>query len=145
MEVEQLEAVLHAVRLELLEAAQNFGYGKTELRPIAAGRLPASRSSRRELDSHADIRPNADLFRVVQDQLELGVLLDHRNDDAAHLLRQHRHLDELSVLEPVADDWRVVFGKRDDREQLGLAAGLEAEAVLTAEIEDFLDHLPLLV
>ena len=36
-------------------------------------------------------------------------------------------------------------GLRHDGEQLGLRAGLEAEAVLAAEVEHFLDDLPLLV
>ena len=58
---------------------------------------------------------------------------------------QHRRLDELGVLEAVADDRRVVRGQRRHRQQLGLRPGLEAEAVGPAEIEDFLDHLPLLV
>ena len=58
---------------------------------------------------------------------------------------QHRHLDELGVLEAVADDRRLVRGHRHDREQLRLGPGLEAEVVRPAEIEHFLDDLPLLV
>ena len=71
--------------------------------------------------------------------------LDDRDDLAAHLLRQHRHLDEFEVLEAVADDRRVVGRHRRHREQLRLAAGLEAEAVLRAEVQHFLDDLALLV
>ena len=63
----------------------------------------------------------------------------------ADLLGQHRHLDELGVLEAVADDRRVVVGHRDDGEQLRLRAGLEAEPVRAAEVEHFLDDLALLV
>ena len=81
----------------------------------------------------------------LQDQPELGVLLDDRDDVAPDLLGQHRHLDELGVLEAVADDRRVVVGLRGDGEQLRLGARLEAEAVLAAEIEHFLDDLALLV
>ena len=80
-----------------------------------------------------------------EDQPELGVFLDDRDDVAPDLLGEHRHLDELGVLEAVADDRRVVVGQRHDGEQLGLGAGLEAEAVLAAEVEHFLDDLPLLV
>ena len=47
VEVEQLEAVLHAARLQLLEAAHDLGDGQAELRPEAAGRLPASAAARR--------------------------------------------------------------------------------------------------
>ena len=63
----------------------------------------------------------------------------------ADFLRQHRHLDELGVLEAVADDRRVVVGQRRDGEQLGLRAGLEAEVILAAEVEHLLDDLALLV
>ncbi len=145
VEVQQLEAVLHAALLQLLEAAQDLGDRQAELRAVAAGRLPAARAARRQLDAHADVRAHADLLRVLEHQLELGVLLDHRDDLAAHLLRQHRHLDEFEILEAVADDRRVVGRHRRHGEQLRLAAGLEAEAVLRAEVQHFLDDLALLV
>ena len=38
-----------------------------------------------------------------------------------------------------------IVGERDDGEQLGLGAGLEAEVVRLAELEDLFDDLPLLV
>ena len=126
--MQQLEAVFHAARLQLFEPAQNFADRQAELRAIAARRLPAAAAARRELDPHADLRPDADLLGVFEDQIELGVFLDHRDDVAADLLRQHRHLDELGVLEAVADDRRVVVGERHDGQQLRLRAGLEAEA-----------------
>ena len=64
---------------------------------------------------------------------------------AAHLLGEHRHLDELGVLEAVADDRRVVRRHRRHGDQLRLGAGLEAEPVRPAVVEDLLDDLPLLV
>ena len=67
------------------------------------------------------------------------------NDVAPDFLGQHRHLDELGVLEAVADDRRVVVRLGHDGQELRLGAGLEAEPVLAAEIEHFLDDLPLLV
>ena len=98
-----------------------------------------------QLDAHADLRPDAELLRGFEDQSELGVLLDDRDDVAADLLGQHRRLDELGVLEAVADDRRVVVGERHHGQQLRLRAGLEAEVVRLAEVEHFLDDLPLLV
>ena len=83
-----------------------------------------------QADAHADVRPHADFLRVLEHQIQLAVPLDHWDDLAAHLLRQHRHLDEFEILEAVADDWRVVVGHRRHGEELRLAAGLEAEAVL---------------
>ena len=116
--------------LQLLEAAEHFGDRQAELRAVAARALPAAAAARGQLDAHADLRPDADLLGVLQDQPQLGVLLDDRDDVAADLLGQHRHLDELGVLEAVADDRRVVVGQRHDGQQLRLGARLEAEAVL---------------
>ena len=68
---------------QLLEAAQDLGDGQAELRAIAAGALPPPAAARRELDAHADLRPDADLLGVFEDQPELGVFLDDRDDVAA--------------------------------------------------------------
>ena len=145
VKVEQLEAVLHAARLQFLEPAQNLADGQAELRAIAARRLPAAAAAGGELDPHADRRPDADLLRVFEDQVQLGVFLDDRDDVPADLLRQHGHLDELGVLEAVADDRRVVVGERHHRQQLRLRARLEAEVVRAAELEHLLDDLALLI
>ena len=102
-------------------------------------------AARRQLDAEADLRPHADLLGILEDQAELGVLLDDRDDVAPDLLGQHRHLDELGVLEAVADDRDVVGGQCRHRHQLRLAARLDAEVVGTPELQDFLDHLALLV
>ena len=98
-----------------------------------------------QLDAHADLRPHADLLRRLENQPQLGVFLDDRDDVAADLLGQHRHFDELGVLEAVADDGRLVVGQRHHGQQLRLGAGLEAELVRPAEVEHFLDDLPLLI
>ncbi len=145
VEVQQLEAVLHAVRLELFEPLAHLGHRQAELRAIAARRLPSPAAARGQLHAHADVRPHAHLAGVLQDQTQLGVLFDHWDDASAHLLGQHRHLDELGVLEAVADDRRVVRRHRDDGQQLRLGAGLEPEVVGPSEVEHFLHHLPLLV
>ncbi len=143
--MEQLEAVLHAALLQRVEAGQDLRNRQPELRAVAAGALPAPAAARRQLHPHADLRPHAHFLAVLENQLELGVLLDDGDDGAAHLGGQHHRLDVLRVLEAVADDGRVVVRHRDDRQQLRLAAGLEAEAVRRAEVEHFLHDLPLLV
>ena len=143
--MQELEAVLHAVLLQFFEAFADFRHGEAELRPVAAGGLPPAAAAGGKLHAHADVRPHADLLAVVEDELEFGVFLDDRDDAAAHLLGQHRHLDELGVFEAVADDRRVVVGHRDHGKEFRLRAGLHTEAVLTAELEHFFDDLPLLV
>jgi hypothetical protein len=107
--------------------------------------LPPPGAPSGKLHTHPDIRADADFLGVVKNQLQLGVLLDDGDDEAPHLLGQHRHLDELGIFEAVADDGRVIFRQRDDREQLGLAPSFEAKSILSAEIEHFLDDLSLLV
>ena len=143
--MEQLEAVLHAPafsssspRMISVTVRPNF-----DRKP--ARRLPAAAAARGQLDAHANLRANADLFGRLQDQAELGVLLDDRDDVAPDLQREHRRLDELGVLEAVADDRRLVVGQRHDRQELRLGARFETEPVGPAEIEHFLDDLPLLV
>ncbi len=143
--MQELEAVLHPARLQFLEAAQHLGHSQAKLRSVATRALPAPAAAGRELDAHADLRPDTDLFRVLQDQAELGEFLDHRDDVAPDFLGQHRHFDEFRVLEAVADDRRVVIRLGHDGQELRLGAGLETEPVLAAEVEHFLDHLPLLV
>jgi hypothetical protein len=145
VEVQELEAVLHAVGLEFLQTLADLGDREAELRAVPARRLPAAAATRGQLHAHADLRPHADLLRVLENQAELRVLLDDRDDLAAHLERQHRHLDELGVLEAVADDRRVVGRHRHHGQQFRLRSGFEAEAVRPAEVEHLLDDLALLV
>ena len=64
---------------------------------------------------------------------------------APGLLRQHRHLDVLVVLEAIANDRRLVIGQRHHRHQFGLRARFQAEFIRLAELEHFLHHLPLLI
>ncbi len=61
------------------------------------------------------------------------------------LLRQHRQLDELGVLESIADDGGVVVGQRRHGHQLGLRSRFQPELERFSEIENFLDDLALLV
>ena len=130
---------------QLLQRTQRFGDGQAELGAIAARGFPASRAAAGQFDAQADHRPHAHALRMLQDQVELGVLFDHRDDLAADLLGQHDHLDVFVVLEAVADDGRLVVGDGQHRQQLRLRTGFQAELVGPAVFEDFFHHLPLLV
>ena len=131
---------------EILEGFQDLGQGQAELGSKAGARLPSARAARRELDPHADRRPDVQLLAVAHDRLELGELLDDRDHLLADLAGEHGHLDEFVVLEAVADDRRIGgFGQGEHGQQLGLRAGLDPEMVRLAEIEDLLDDVPLLV
>ena len=128
-----------------LERAHRFADGEAELGTVAARGLPAPRAAARQLDPHADHRPHAHPLGMLDDQIQLGVLLHHRDDLPADLLGQHRHFDVLVVFEAVADDRRLVVGERHHGQQFRLRSGFQAEPVRPAEFEDFLDHLALLV
>src|SRR6202008_2373549 len=80
------------------------------------------------------------------EQLELTELFDDRDDVLADLCRENDGLDKLIILEPVADDRRlVVIDDSDHREQLRLAAGFKAEFGWLAEGVNLLHDVPLLV
>ena len=147
VEVDQLQAVLQPLGLQVLERVEHLGQRQPELRAVAGAGPPPPGAAGRQLDAHADRLADVELLHVLDDQLQLAELLDDRDDVLAELAGQHGHLDELVVLEAVADDRRAVaaVGQGQHGEQLGLGAGLQAEAVRLAEVEDLLDDLPLLV
>src|SRR5690606_33723413 len=116
VEVQELEAVFHAGGLQLGKPFPDLGHRQPELRAITSRRLPPAAAACGQLDAHADLRTYADLLRVFKHQPEFGVLLDDRDDVPPHLEGQHGHLDELGVLESVADDGRVVGGHRHHRQ-----------------------------
>ncbi len=97
------------------------------------------------MSANADDGLNADRLGVLDDQLQFGVLFDDRNDPPADLLGQHHHLDVLVVFEAVADDGRFVIGDGQHGQEFGLRAGFKAEVIGAAELEDFFDHLTLLI
>ena len=130
---------------QLLERAHHFGSGQAELGAIPAGGFPAARTAAGKLGPDTDRRAHAHALRILLDQRQLGVLLDHRNDLPPDLLGQHRHLDVFVVLESVADDRRVVIAQRHHGQQLRLGAGFHAELERLAELQNFFDHLPLLI
>ena len=146
VEMEQVEAVAHFVLAEEFEGVDDFGDKQAKLGADAAGLLPTPRPARGELDADTDRRLYVVQLGVFGDQFQLAELFDHRDDVAADLGGQDHRLDELIVLEPVADDRGVVvLHQGHDSQEFGLGAGLQAEAVGLAEVEDLLDHVPLLV
>ena len=130
----------------LSTTAHDLARRQAELRAVAARLLPAARAAARELRAHAERGPDAEALRHAQDRLELGELLDHDDRRDAELGREQRRLDVLVVLVAVADHQRACAGlQRDHGEQLGLAADLEAHAVVRAFRQERLDDVSLLV
>ena len=145
VEVQQLEAVGHVTGFQLIQGAQRLGSRQPELGAVAARGAPAPRSAAGQLEAHPDHGTHPDAARVIDDQAQLGEFFDDRDDLPANLVGQHHHLDVLVVLEAVADDGRLVVGDGQHGQQLGFGARLQPELERTAELEDLLDHLPLLV
>src|SRR5262245_38283698 len=146
VEVDQLQAVAQVSLLEVFQRLQCLGQGQAELGPIAGTGAPAPRASRRQLDADADDRADLPHLGIANNQLQLRELLDDGDDLLADLAGQNRHLDELIVLETVADDGRVgAIGQGKDGEQFGLGACLQAEVEWLAVVQDLLDDLALLV
>ena len=146
VEVEQLERVDLVPRLELVDRLDHLGRGQAELREVAARLLPAARAARRQPRADAERRLDLHALADAVDLIELGRLLDDEDHRLAQLRREQRGLDVLLVLVAVADDERlVVLVDRHDREELGLAAGLEAVVERPAELDDLLDDGAVLV
>ena len=146
VKVQHRQGVAHAVLGQVLVGPDDLRDEQAELAPHAPRLLPAAGALAAELDPHADVRHRAVELGVLDDQLDLGQLLDDRHDVAPDLLGEDHGLDELLVLEAVADDRRlVVVDDAEHRQQLRLAAGLEPEAVLAAEAVNVLDDQPRLV
>ena len=116
VEVQQLQTVGHAARLKMVQQSQDFAGRQPELRAVSSGGLPATGTAGREFGSHANRWPHAHSLGYSQDEVHLGVLFYDRNHRASDLLGEHRHLDELAILEAVADDRRAFVGHRDDRQ-----------------------------
>ena len=101
---------------------------------------------RRQLGAHAERRRDAELLRGAKHHVELLDALEHDDDGLVEALREERGLDVLLVLVAVAEDEpSALLRVRERDEELGLAAGLEAEAPGRAELDDLLDDVPLLV
>ena len=145
--VQQLEAILHTARLEVLENLDHLGEREAELGLHARAMAPTARARSGEVDAHADLGTDLVLVGVLHDEPEFREVLDHRNDVAPELGRQRDELDVAVFLEAVANDEPLgrVTGEAHDREQLGLRADLETEAILRSVLADFLNHAALLV
>ena len=91
--------------------------------------------------------PHRVAFRMLQDQVDFFVVLDHRNDGAAEFGGDDHRLDVAVVLEAVADHDAVgrILGDGHDGKQFGLGSDLQSEAEFLAVAVDLLDDQALLV
>ena len=124
VEVQELQAVEH---VRARPADRRPRRSPAVVRPNLA-RSPAESAQRPtprggELGAHAEDRPNAQLFRGAEDDVELLDALEHDDHGLVELLRDERRLDVLLILVAVADDEAARVLHRGERDQeLGLAS-----------------------
>jgi hypothetical protein len=141
------KAVIQAPAFQELEGFQNLGEGEPKLGAIAGTAAPAPRTTARQLHPHAQRLPDPQFLHVLHEEFQFSRFLDDRNDVLADLPGQHDHLDELIILEAVADDRCLTrsVGEGQNGQEFRLAAGFQSKAVRFAEVQHFLDDVPLLV
>src|SRR5262249_51115588 len=80
VEVDQLEAVGHVLLFQVLQGFEDLGQGQAELGAEAGTVAPAAGAPGRQLDAHAQHRPDVQLLGVADQGFQLGELLDDGND-----------------------------------------------------------------
>src|SRR4051812_43123920 len=137
VEVDQLDDVEPARRLELVDRLHELRGVEPELRLLAAALLPPAEAARRELDAHARLGRDAHLVGDLQQHVDLAELLDDDVDLMPELLAHEGEAHELLVLVAVADEQVVgVLGEAENGLELRLAPALEADLMLLPELDD---------
>src|SRR5262245_64204469 len=113
---------------------------------VAARRLPFAPPLRVQTDAYTEIGLHAELARHGEDLTKLRELLDDEDHPLAEALAAKRHAYEQRILVAVADDqaFRAAH-HRQRREELGLAARLDAEVVRRPRVQNFFDDLAELI
>jgi hypothetical protein len=146
VEVHHLEAVEHLRLAQPIHQHHDLGRRESELRSVTRGFHPLAGALGRELRTNADVGPDAEPPRGLQQQLELPVPIDHDDRVAPETLRQERRLHVLGVFVSVQHQQSVgVVEQCQPDEQLRLGASLESEPVGEAEAHELFDDLMLLV
>ena len=146
VKVDQLDDVERIFRLELVEHPHEPRGREPELGLLSSGLRPPPGSLARQLDPDARGRAHPQLTRHLQQHVDLGQLLDHDEDPVPELLPHQGKAHELVVLVAVADDDVIrALAQTKDRLQFRLRARLQPDARGAAELDDLLDHMPLLV
>jgi hypothetical protein len=133
--------------LEPLDGLDHLVRREAELGAVAGRRLPAPAAAAGEAAAQPDEGRGVAALAVddAAEGLDLGRLLDDDHDLVPEPHGEAGHLHVGLVLVAVADHEAGALELGHDREQLGLAADLEAEADVGAGLEQRLDHVPLLV
>ena len=146
VEMDKLEAVGHALAAEQFARPDQFRGGQAELGVLAAARRPLAGTLGGEAHAHADPRFDIHLLGHGEDLREFLDFFHHHDQALAELATEHGIAHVIGVLVAIANDETfqvIVNGERG--EQLGLAAGLEAEMEFRPGIDHFLHDFAKLV
>ena len=146
VEVQLDHAVQQIALLQHLDGVQDFAGREAEFGVIPGAGLPLAGALGIELGAQADEGLDLELLGHLEDQRQLGHLLDGDDHLASGLAGQQGHADEGFVLVAVAEHQglRVQIQAEGDH-QFGLGACLHAVVVLVAGTNDLLDHFLRLV
>ncbi len=146
MEMQEIQAVEHALSPQQLDGLDDFDGCEPELRPVAGGFDPLPGPFRRQPGAYPNVRPDAQVAGRLDDEIHLAKPVHHDDRCASQTLREEGGFDIHPVLVAIADDQRVC-GIEDGQgdQQLGLAAGLETDSFRGAELHDLFHNVALLV
>ena len=146
MEVNELENIEPAHRLQPVDQLDELRHVETELALLSTALRPSTKSGGRKLDADTRGGNHAEFVRDLQQDIQLRELLQHDEDAMAKLLADERQTHELVVLVPVADNQMIrLVRQRDHGLQLRFRAALETDAVRLTELVDLLDDMALLI
>lgn len=117
---------------------------QAELGLLATGIGPLARRQGRQAHTQADLRLDLERCRLFDHQADFGLFLDDDEDVVTELLAHQRQTDEFAVLVAVADDGAALRRQGQDRQQLRLGTGFQADGDVLGG-DDVLDHRFLLV
>ena len=128
--MQQLQAIEHAHRLQLLDGLQYLIRRQTELGFLAARTLPLATCDGRKLHPHAKQRLYTHQLALLNNQGQFGWLLNDNESPQSHAPSRQREPDVLAVLVTVADDRAAMLRQRHDREHLRFAACLKPDPAI---------------
>ncbi len=128
VEVQQLERVRKPGGLQLVDQGQQLARGEAELGLVAAGVLPLAGAEAFQPHAHAEQRLDAERLRLLDDETQLGGLLDDDEDLQAELASDQGQANVFAILVAIADDHAAAPRQREHGHQLGFRTGLESES-----------------
>ena len=137
MKVQQLETVRDTARRDFIDHRHQFGDGDAELRSVAAGCRPFSRTCHGNPHAHAKLGTNTKLGCKREHESQFGILFEDRNDVLSQKLPDQEQPHHRPIFVSIADEERpIVFDLHAINEQPEMFAE-------TLERSDFVPELDL--